>query len=145
MDILTEVEDVHKLAPKRLRIGAALTDFVILMFAWYFIAKFSGQTYSQNGSIGFHLSGFPSFIAFFVAFLLLPINEGLTGQTFGKRLFKIQVVKTDYTKAALGNTIARHLFDGIDCFFLAGLIVASVNPNKQRIGDLVAKTLVVMK
>ena len=133
------------MAKKRTRVFAALFDFVILMAGCYLIAKWSGQTYNENGTIGFNLTGFPLLMAILFAFLLLPVNEGLTGQTVGKRICKIQVVKNDFSKVTLGMSIARHLFDMIDCFFLVGLIVASTNSNKQRIGDLVAKTFVITK
>ena len=145
MDLLTEIPTTPLLAQKSTRAFAALIDFIILMLGCYLIAHFSGQTYSEDGQIGFNLTGMPAFIALLFAFLLLPIIEGLTGQTLGKRIFKIQVVKNDFTKVSLGASIVRHLFDAIDCFLLIGLIVASTNPNKQRSGDLVAKTFVVVK
>lgn len=52
-------------------------------------------------------------------------------------------MKDDYTDSSIGTSIARHLFDPIDMMCLIGLIVASTNSKKQRIGDLVAKTVVV--
>ena len=145
MDLLSEISTTPQLAQKHTRVFAALIDFTILILGCYIIANFSGQTYNEDGKIGFNLTGIPALIGLLFALLLLPINEGLTGQTIGKRLFKIQVVKNDFTKVTLGASIIRHLFDSIDCFFLVGLIIASTNPNKQRIGDLVAKTYVVLK
>jgi len=145
MDLLKEVSQAQPTASKRVRVFAALVDFVILMLGSYLIAKLSGQTYSEAGRIGFNLTGVPALIAFGFAFLLLPVNEGLTGQTLGKRVFNIVVVKNDYTKVNLISSIVRHLFDMVDCFFFIGLIVAASNPTKQRIGDLVAKTYVVTK
>jgi uncharacterized RDD family membrane protein YckC len=145
MDLLTGLFEEPKLARIRTRIFAALIDFVILFIIFYVIALLSGQTYSNQGGVGFHLTGFPAFIAMLLGFILIPVNEGITGQTIGKRFFKIKVVKSDFTKTTLGVSIVRHLFDGIDCFFLAGLIVAANNKHKQRVGDLVAKTYVVVK
>jgi uncharacterized RDD family membrane protein YckC len=145
MDLLNEIPTTPPLAQKRTRFFAAFIDFIILMLGCYTIAHFAGQTYNEDGQVGFNLTGLPAFIALFFAFLLLPVNEGLTGQTIGKRLFKIQVVKNDLTKISLADSIIRHLLDAVDCFLLIGLIVAGTNPNKQRIGDLVAKTLVVVK
>lgn len=72
--------------------------------------------------------------------------EGLTRQTLGKANFKIKTVKVNGEKATLGNCIVRHLFDFIDSFpffGITGLIVAGNNALKQRVGDLVAKTIVV--
>ena len=145
MDLLTEIPTSPPPAQKRTRVFAALVDFVILISGCYLIASLSGQTYHQDGTIGFNLTGVPALMALLLAVLLLPISEGLTGQTIGKRLFKIQVVRNDFTKVNLGSSIVRHLFDPVDCFLLVGLIIASSNPKKQRIGDLVAKTYVVLK
>ena|SRR5215203_4209592 len=143
MDLFTDDSTTREFAQKRKRVFAALVDFVILMTGCFLIAKWSGQTYEENGTIGFNLTGLPALVALLFAFLLLPVTEGLTGRTIGKKLFGIEVVKYDFTRVSLGMSIVRHLFDPIDCFFLIGLIVASTNPNKQRIGDLVAKTYVV--
>jgi len=46
----------------------------------------------------------------------------------------------------VGNCIVRHLFDLVDVFpffGIVGLIVAGSNNLKQRVGDLVARTIVV--
>ena len=145
MDLLTENFSTPQLAKKRIRIFASLVDFILFMIICYIIAVLSGQTYSGGDKSGFNLTGVPAFIAWALGFILIPVNEGLTGQTIGKRLFKIQVVQSDYTKTTLGTSIVRHLFDFIDCFLLIGLIVASTNQNKQRIGDFIAKTYVVVK
>jgi len=145
MDLLTEIPPTPQIAEKKVRFLAALTDFIILIFGCYLIASFSGQTYSENGRSGFNLTGISFLMAIALMLLLFPIIEGFTGQTIGKRVFNIKVVKTNFTKTDLGTSITRHLFDCIDCIFLIGFIIASTNPHNQRIGDLVAKTYVVMK
>lgn len=145
MDLINDITENPPLAPRRTRVFAALIDVIILLVGCYLIADASGQTYSGGGRIGFQLSGTPALMAWLFWFLLMPVNEGLTGQTIGKRIFKIEVVKVDYSKTTLATSIIRHLFDIVDCFFLIGLIVASSNTNKQRVGDLVAKTYVTLK
>jgi uncharacterized RDD family membrane protein YckC len=40
---------------------------------------------------------------------------------------------------------SRHLFDTIDFILLIGLVIAFTNKDRQRIGDLIAKTIVVTK
>jgi uncharacterized RDD family membrane protein YckC len=56
--------------------------------------------------------------------------------------------KSQLFKSFSQNTFVRHFFDFIDNFpFLGivGLIVASNNNLKQRVGDLLGKTVVIQK
>jgi uncharacterized RDD family membrane protein YckC len=71
------------------------------------------------------------------------LQEGLTGKTIGKRVLGITVKRLDLTDTNVGSPLVRHLLDIVDCFALLGLIVASTNPQRQRVGDLVARTIVV--
>jgi uncharacterized RDD family membrane protein YckC len=61
-------------------------------------------------------------------------------------LFHIKAIKTDGAKIDFPISIVRHLFDVIDFLPFAGIIgltVAANNKKSQRIGDLIAKTIVV--
>jgi uncharacterized RDD family membrane protein YckC len=53
------------------------------------------------------------------------------------------VLKDDLSDVSVSASIVRHLFDVMDMFFLAGLMVAARTEKKQRIGGLIAKTVVV--
>lgn len=148
-DFLTELETNPPLAKKRVRYFAALTDYLVFFVAFVFIAVTLGESYTTDeGTFKFNVEGWPAVLLFAVWFLISPVLESLNGQTLGKMLFKITVVKQDYSKASLRNTFARHFFDFIDNFpFLGivGLIVASNNNLKQRVEDLVGKTIVIQK
>jgi uncharacterized RDD family membrane protein YckC len=61
----------------------------------------------------------------------MPIQEGFTGRTIGKRVLRIKIKREDFSDASVSASIIRHLFDIIDLFFLAGLIVASSNPKNK--------------
>ncbi len=74
----------------------------------------------------------------------MPVQEGLTGRTIGKRIVKIKVLKEDLSDNSVGTSIVRHLFDVVDMFFCVGLIIAASGRKRQRVGDLVAKTIVVI-
>ena len=71
--------------------------------------------------------------------------EGTTGQTIGKKIVNIKVVREDGKPmdymTALVRTVLR-VIDGIG-FYIVGLIVLLASKDKQRIGDMAAKTLVV--
>ena len=72
--------------------------------------------------------------------------EGTTGQTLGKELFKITVVKASgepctYRSAAIRT--AFRVVDWLPAAYLAGLTSMVVTARRQRIGDLAAGTVVV--
>jgi uncharacterized RDD family membrane protein YckC len=146
IDLLTPESFSPPLANKGIRYVAIVIDYIIYFcFYWLMLSSF-GKTYTTyDGTTHFEVNGYPA-LACFIFWFFIPVVEGSGGQSFGKLVCKIKVVKLDYGKASVGQCIVRHLFDTIDFFPLfgiVGLIVASNNPLKQRVGDLVAKTMVV--
>ena len=80
-------------------------------------------------------------LVYFMLFELL-----LKGQTPGKKLARIRVVKINGSPATAGSIIMRNLLRVIDqlpIFYLAGIITAFVHPQERRLGDLIAGTMVV--
>ena len=77
-------------------------------------------------------------------FILL---EGyLDGQTLGKKLLKIRVVREDGGDLDLRGAVLRNvlrIIDALPFFYLIGIIVIYVSDDNQRIGDLVGDTYVV--
>lgn len=67
------------------------------------------------------------------------------GQTFGKRILKIKVVKIDGYQASFGDYLIRWLFRliEIDGLWMIGLIMIVVNKKVQRLGDIAAGTAVI--
>lgn len=68
------------------------------------------------------------------------------GQSPGKRVMNIKVVKLDGTTPTLGSYLLRWLFRLIDIYILYGgvsVISIIVTKNGQRIGDLAAGTIVI--
>ncbi len=79
-------------------------------------------------------------------FLYFPIIQYYNnGQSFGKKIMKIRIVKTDNTHPKLLDFIIRWLFRVIEISMIPGLalIVIIFNKKKQRLGDIVAGTTVV--
>ncbi len=81
-------------------------------------------------------------IAFFAYYILL---EGNSGQTLGKKVVKIKVVKEDGSPITMGDSVIRNLLRIVDglVFYLVGAILVWSNPAKQRLGDKLAKTKVI--
>lgn len=132
------------------RILAYLVDFLIkysyLAFVGYFIFDYLGL-----GDFVSNLDRW-SAIAIVVLFLLpfmfysLVLESLFEGQTLGKRLLRIKVVKIDGYQASFGDYLIRWILRIIDVFFssgIVGLIAMVVNDKTQRLGDISAGTAVI--
>jgi uncharacterized RDD family membrane protein YckC len=91
-------------------------------------------------------------IAIYVMFYLpvilysLIFETLLDGQTLGKRILKIKVVKIDGYQASLADFLIRWFFRIIDINLMSGVValVAIITSNKnQRLGDMTAGTSVI--
>ena len=81
-----------------------------------------------------------------IMFYSLVLEALLDGQTIGKRLMKIKVVKIDGYQASFIDYIIRWFFRIIDINMMSGLIalISIISSNKnQRIGDMTAGTSVI--
>ncbi|MCO5296285.1 MAG: RDD family protein [Fimbriimonadaceae bacterium] len=80
----------------------------------------------------------------FAYFILL---EGLwNGQSLGKKAVGIRVRMADGTPVTFGAALGRNLMRPADLFpgsYFVGLLAVFTNPRSQRLGDLVAGTVVV--
>jgi len=158
-DILDDFIEQPKPTTIGKRVAAAIIDGLILTVILIVMFNLFGERYettttitssSDQGSTtnevttssGWQLEGWPT-LAFMVCwFFLVPFNEGRSGQTIGKKIVGIKVICSNGDPVSISRSFFRHLFDGVDCFFLIGLIIAWLNLGK-RIGDLVAGTYVV--
>jgi uncharacterized RDD family membrane protein YckC len=90
---------------------------------------------------GFSLLGFVFFWGYYIFFELL-----WNGQTPGKRVVKLRVVRADGGALALTESIIRNLVRFIDFLpfgYGFGVVVMFINTQSRRLGDLAAGTLVV--
>jgi uncharacterized RDD family membrane protein YckC len=82
-------------------------------------------------------------VVFFGYFIIL---EGRSGQTIGKRLAGVRVIReSDGLPPGIGPAALRTLLrivDSIGSYFVA-FVVVLISDKNQRLGDMVAKTLVV--
>lgn len=76
------------------------------------------------------------------SFLCETFNHG---QSLGKRLMNIRVVKADGSTPSIGSYLLRWLLFPIDFFFTGGIGILSIllTKNSQRLGDLAAGTMVI--
>jgi uncharacterized RDD family membrane protein YckC len=76
----------------------------------------------------------------------ITLESILEGQTFGKKLRKIKVVKIDGYQASFGDYLMRWFFRIVDITVMNGIIalIAIITSNKnQRLGDMSAGTAVI--
>lgn len=81
-----------------------------------------------------------------VIFYTLIFETLLDGQTIGKRIMKIKVVKIDGYQASLADFVIRWFFRIVDLNIMSGVIamIAIVtSPKNQRLGDMTAGTAVI--
>ena len=80
-----------------------------------------------------------------VGFLYFSLLEGIWGKTIGKKICGIVVLKDNFTKCTLSKGFLRNLLRIVDFFFYygVGLVTAVATMKWQRLGDIVAETVVV--
>jgi uncharacterized RDD family membrane protein YckC len=93
-------------------------------------------------------SGMAIIILFFFPVLIysVTLESIFEGQTIGKKLLKIKVVKIDGYQASFGDYLIRWLFRIVENNMLGGLIglvAMIVNSKTQRMGDMAAGTAVI--
>ncbi len=78
-------------------------------------------------------------------FYTLVSETFMEGQTFGKKLLKIKVVKIDGYKAGFIDFLIRWIFSIVDIHigYLPGIISMVSSKHTQRLGDLAAGTAVI--
>ena len=135
------------------RVLATIVDWLVFAILLGVMSALSGQGSAGSGGgsgivIGASLNGLPALIFFVLVVLYYMILEGYLGQTLGKMLCGIKVVREDTEEApGLGAAAIRTVLRLIDGLFgyLVAFIVVLVSEKRQRLGDMAAHTLVVRK
>lgn len=124
------------------RIIARLIDYFI-MFVWMAFWTYIDNTFLQLGHP--YSDWYIMFLVFlpvlFYTFLWETFNNG---QTPGKRVMKIRVVRKDGRRPTIGNYFMRWILEIVDIGISGlGLIVILLTHDSQRLGDLAAGTMVI--
>ena len=124
------------------RLVALVIDYILLgLFVFSTLALFSTfRIYSNLSLILFLVMVYLP--ALFYAFLCEMFNHG---QSLGKKLMNIRVVKADGSTPGISAYLLRWLLFPIDGPFTGGLglLVVLLTKNSQRMGDLAAGTMVI--
>lgn len=132
----------QRLALKKERFAAFIIDYAVFFCFFLVFGILFGE--ERKDSFGFVITDFPSLILSFIGFILWPLSEAYSGQTIGKKMMKLKVVNLYEREISTSQAFSRFFFGLIDATCMGvGLFVAMSNKNNQRIGDLVAKTIVI--
>ncbi|HEY0055484.1 MAG TPA: RDD family protein [Pedobacter sp.] len=136
----------YEIAGLGARILARLIDWGI--FIALFIAIISLNLIGDRASKLFQ-TGIPIImVIYFLIYVLYDLicEVFFNGQSVGKRIMKIRVISLDGAQPSLGQYLMRWIFRIVDfgiTFQVGGLIAAVSTEKNQRIGDMVAGTVLV--
>lgn len=125
------------------RIMALIIDYGLLgLFLFSTLTLFSSfrLLHSDTALILFYAAVYLPILLY--SFLCETFNRG---QSIGKRIMNIRVVKADGSTPGIGSYLLRWLLFPIDGIFTGGLglLFILLTKNGQRLGDLAAGTLVI--
>lgn len=130
---------------------ACAIDTVVLFALFVFVMIFVYIVLAGRGEFNVVEAGpppavWPYWLAFVaIAFVYFWLCEGLRGQTLGKSVCGLRVIDTDGRPTTLGAAFWRTLLrivDWLPAFYLLGAVAIWARPRHQRVGDLVAGTVV---
>src|SRR5690349_2879321 len=136
-------------------LAVAIDHFIqylsIILIAWFFLS-ISGASLGESGSTADQwLSEMPKWTLAIMVLILFLVFSGYfilfewlwDGQTPGKRLMKLRVIRDDGRPITLWEAIARNLLRSFDAapgfivpIYSVGLIVIFLSGRDQRVGDM---------
>lgn len=124
-----------------IRFVSLLIDTVILSILFAILGAIFGINNMENEMVPWYW-GLIYFIIYIGYYTYL---EGTRGQTVGKMITRIKVVREDGGRIDMGQAFTRNILRIIDGFFayIIGAILIWRSDKQQRLGDSIAKTVVV--
>jgi len=135
------VDIQYELATVFERIAAFIIDLVFIWLSIGILMIFVSVFAGPNTKYGFYIVAVPIFV--FYNLLFEVFNNG---QSFGKKILKIRVVKIDGEKAGVTDYFLRWCFRWLDIYMSVGtlaILSMSSTQKSQRIGDMLADTTII--
>lgn len=130
------------------RMGAYLTDGAVKL-CYHFLLQWtilSGISFDEAIRDSWSMMAIIGLLYLPVMLYSLVQESLMEGQTIGKKLLGIKVVKIDGYQASFFDYLIRWVLRLIDIsgsFYMAGVISMAMSKNHQRLGDLAAGTAVI--
>jgi uncharacterized RDD family membrane protein YckC len=124
-------------------LGARVVAFLIDLVLVAVVTGVLAGGFSLLGRAGAALGGLVALVVGLGYFIYL---EGTYGQTLGKRLMSVVVVTDDGHDIGYVEATLRHLLrivDNLPFLYIVGFVAIFLTERNQRVGDLVAGTVVV--
>jgi uncharacterized RDD family membrane protein YckC len=128
------------------RVGAALIDIALLAGVFLIFSLTVGEISTERW--GFYAYLNPAWFLVYLAVVLVYyfVLEVAVGQTVGKRLLGLRVVRADGSRPSVAAIAVRtllRLVDWLPALYMVGFTtMAATGARRQRLGDLAAKTRV---
>ena len=144
----------QQLASLGSRIVAGIIDYIIIgivaaVIVFVLFAPVYTVSSMRGGMMPFPFWGWFGGM-FGIQFLLWIVYftyfEGTSGQTIGKKFSHIKVLKADGAPCDSGAALVRNLLriiDSLPFIYILGIILIAATDKHQRLGDMLAKTIVV--
>lgn len=122
-----------------IRFVSLVIDSLIISAIFGALSVILGLGMMRHGTWSVGILSFAFYIAYYTYL------EGTRGQTIGKMITKIKVVREDGAPIDMDQAFKRNILRVIDGLFvyLVGAILIWRSDKQQRLGDTVAKTIVV--
>lgn len=120
---------------------------VFAVFVLLFVFAALGGGFGEMTSMGKALGGFLLVVLFAIQWVYFVVWDALRGRSPGKATFGLRVVTTSgrpigWRAAALRNLLRAA--DALPTGYLVGVVAMALNARFQRLGDLVAGTMVIV-
>ena len=143
---MADLDQMESITPIRMeyqgigiRFVSLVIDSLIISAIFGALATILGAGMMRHGTWSVGILSFAFYIAYYTYL------EGTRGQTIGKMITKIKVVREDGTPIDIEQAFKRNILRVIDglLVYLIGAILIWRSDKQQRLGDTVAKTMVV--
>lgn len=102
---------------------------------------------SPTSGVGFNLEGAPALGGFAIPLIYFIVSEALWSASPAKKLLDMRIVReSDGGNIGWGESVIRNILRVVDWFpalYLVGFFFAVSSPKTQRLGDRIARTVVI--
>lgn len=145
--IIQKSDVIYKSGSLFQRCLAVTVDTVLLLIPTIYIMlyKMAQISFTDFPVIALSVVGKFAVVFLVIKFIYFSVLEGFYGVTLGKWILGLRVARTDMSSCGMKSSLLRNsarLIDGL-LFGLVGAFVISNTDRSQRIGDLMAQTVVI--